>query len=600
MTTTLSRWLPLVGVLILGLMLGALLFGGSSSDHAGHDHGDEVEVWTCSMHPSVRQPDPGQCPICGMDLIPASSGDALDAEPHQVVWTERAKTLARVRTSPVTRQAATADIRLLGRIEVDETRARTVTAWTHGRIDRLHVNETGQQVRAGQPIATLYSPEIYAAHQDLLAALHQARTLAPRGDASAEAAQAALDAMRDRLRLLGIPDDELRRMESASSPSTESVIRTPFAGTVVQMLVREGEYIETGSELYQVADLSQVWVQLDAYESDLPRLRVGQPVQVTAEALPGEVFEGTLSFVDPLLDPKLRTARARVQLDNQDGRLKPGMYVSATVFADGPDTPLVIPDTAPLFTGRRSVVYVEVSSGERTIYEPRTVRLGARLGDVYPVIAGLNAGERVVTHGAFAIDADLQIRGGPSMMSQPDDTVPGTWDALIQLTPAERDALAPVLRAYLDVQAALADDDLAAATEAAASLTRAAEAVSLDGPAAASWAPIGADLRSHGRHVATASDLSVARQGFHGLSLATERMLTTFGNPLDTPVRQVFCPMAFDNTGATWIQEGTTVDNSYFGASMLTCGEVREQVDPDGYLHPVMTPTEAAPAGHQH
>ncbi|MGB5545654.1 MAG: efflux RND transporter periplasmic adaptor subunit, partial [Polyangiales bacterium] len=202
-------------------------------------------------------------------------------------------------------------------------------------------------------------------------------------------------------------------------------IRTPFGGTVIERLATQGSYVETGTGLYRVADLSTLWVQLDAYESDLSVLKAGQNVRLRVEALPGELFEGRVTFVDPVLDPKTRTARVRIEVKNQDRRLRPGMFVDASVQSRGAgdpgEAPVVIPATAPLFTGRRSVVYVELQDTDQPTYEARVVTLGSRMGDLYPVLTGLEEGERVVIHGAFAIDADLQIRGGDSMMNLPDD-----------------------------------------------------------------------------------------------------------------------------------------------------------------------------------
>jgi Cu(I)/Ag(I) efflux system membrane fusion protein len=215
-------------------------------------------------------------------------------------------------------------------------------------------------------------------------------------------------------------------MERADKPSERARIRTPFGGTVIERLATQGNYVETGSGLYRVANLSTLWVQLDAYESDLPLLETGQNVSIRVEALPGEVFKGRVTFVDPVLNPNTRTARVRIEVKNQDRRLRPGMFVEASVQSDGAgkaaqEAPLVVPATAPLFTGRRSVVYVELPDAEEPTYEARVVTLGPRMGDLYAVLSGLQEGERVVVHGAFAIDADLQIQGGNSMMKLPGD-----------------------------------------------------------------------------------------------------------------------------------------------------------------------------------
>ena len=574
------------------------------------------------MHPQIRQHEPGKCPICGMDLIPVSHEDAFEGggdDGGRVVLSARARALAKMRTTPVRRQANVAgQLRLLGRFEPNETTFKSITAWTGGRIDRLLVNFTGERVRVGQVIATLYSPEVFAAHQDLILAKRQMeRTSAPAGaerlsspesaassasGASAasaargagqgtarRAAAAALDAARERLRLLGVPDDALARMEGDERPTREVMIRTPFAGTVIERLATEGAYVTTGTPLYRVANLKTLWVQLDAYESDLSHLLVGQDVKIGVDAWPGETFEGKVTFIDPTINPVRRTAQVRVQVDNPDGRLRPGMFAEATVAAKGADddpTPLVVPASAPLFTGRRALVYVEVQDDQDVAYEPRTVRLGPRLGEVYPVVAGLSEGERVVTRGAFALDADLQIRGGHSMMSSGDDEDESPWDGVVTLASDEKRQLVPVVEAYLAVQAALAADELTRAKAEAERLASATSRVRIarSKMGASVWSEIAKALHDHARQVATATNLEGAREGFEPLSGALIVLLARFGNPIDRAVRLAFCPMASGSDGAFWVQRGADIDNAYFGAMMRTCGEIREEVAPGRFL----------------
>ncbi len=612
-----------VGLVLIGVLLGNSVFALRACSPEPHEHAEsktteapedsDTTIWTCAMHPQVRQPEPGQCPICGMDLIPVTSDQTKGpSDPNRIVLSDRARKLAELRTTTVRRRAeASADLRLLGRIEPDETTLKTVTAWTGGRIDRLYVNVTGERVHAGQVIATLYSPEVFAAHQDLLVAKRQVGRMAQSPESSRNAAEAALNAARERLRLLGVPDNELARMETEERPTRSVSIRTPFGGTVIERLATEGAYVSTGTPLYRVANLKTLWVQLDAYESDLPKLSVGQQVRIEVQAMPGEVFEGKVTFIDPTLEPQRRTAQVRVEVENQDGRLRPGMFAEATVAAE-PRTggsPLVVPASAPLFTGRRAIVYVEIKSGDRVAYEPRTVRLGPRLGKFYPVVAGLAEGEQVVTRGAFALDADLQIRGGSSMMSAPDDEDAGTWDAAIELPAAERKKLALVVDAYLAVQEALAADDLEAAKKAAETLSEAAATVKLERPseAKAAWAEVETTLRKHAAHVAMAGALEGARTGFEALSDEIQVLLGRFGNPTDKALSLAFCPMAAGSEGASWIQKGREIENSYFGESMRTCGEIRQELDPGSYLmqpkttqRPESAPAPAPAGGHQH
>jgi Cu(I)/Ag(I) efflux system membrane fusion protein len=561
------------------------------------------------MHPQIRQPEQGQCPICGMDLIPAGSGgDDLSTE--EVELSARARTKARIQTTRVERGLeAGVERRLLGRVDYDETTLRVVTSWIAGRIDALHVRVTGQRVAKGQKIATLYSPEVYSAHQDLIQARQQVQRFgAASTDTARRAGQSALDAARARLRLLGVPTAELNAMEKASSPTESTSIRTPFSGTVIERLATEGAYVRAGTGLYRVADLRRIWVQLDAYESDLPLLRLGQGVELEVSALPGDTFSGTVTFVDPVLDARTRTARVRIEVSNKDRSLAPGMFAEAIVKGreEGGEQPLLIPESAPLFTGRRSLVYVERRAEDRYIYEARVVRLGARVGEYYPVIAGLGEGERIVTHGAFAIDADLQIRAGSSMMTVPDDTETGPYDDVTPVPKEYEVALGQVLEHYLALHRALASDDLAAAKGSMQKAVTATEKLHAKGPGAFAdgWQAISRQLLVHGKHLGHASTLDEARLPFRDVSQQIATLLRVFGNPLEDTVHLAFCPMALNNEGAEWVQRSATIENPYFGASMHRCGEVHNAVVHGSYLPAKggsQEPPRAAPAGgHNH
>jgi Cu(I)/Ag(I) efflux system membrane fusion protein len=576
-----------------------------------HDHGAQAAVWTCSMHPQIRMEKPGQCPICGMDLIPATVDDADDDEHAStqgelVKLSPRAQALARIETVPVERTSSRAELRLLGRIDYDETRIRTVTPWTAGRIDELRVRVTGQRIKRNQVVATLYSPEIYSAMRDLVAAADQAERLSEGLHGSAGMAQEALNATKERLSLLGVPDRQINSVIRTRKPPTHVEIRSPFTGTVLERLVDEGQYVSAGTPLYRTADLSRVWVQIDAYETDLPHLRVGQEVVVKVEGLAGEPFTGRTTFIDPVLDERERTARVRVEVANPKGRLRPGMFAEAVIETDATEgpAPLVIPDSAPLFTGRRSVVFVEVPQASRPTYELRVVRLGPRTGPVYPVLAGLNEGDRVVVEGAFVLDADLQLRGGRSMMTMSDD-VSSAPPPAPPVSSAFREALRPVVQAYLEARTQLADDDLDSARESLGRLAERANEAEPQGSRKAmdAWQRVASKLVGHARHGASSGDAGDLRSAFENVSIELSELLRVFGNPLDKALRLAFCPMAFDSKGAEWIQEDGPLENPYYGKAMLRCGEFRTTVLPSERLGASVeqdAPPPAAAGGHQH
>lgn len=583
--------------LILGWWLARPSSGSSPSDaRAAHEH-PEVEAWTCAMHPHIRQSEPGSCPICGMNLTSVGDQSAAQGLPAaQVALSARAQALARIRTTPVRRQEElNSQLRLLGRIQVDETRWHEVTAWTGGRIDRLHVRATGERIRRGQAIATLYSPEIYSAHQDLLAAVKQLEAMATAEPDTLRAVRTTLDAAKTRLQLLGVSSDALARMIESRAPTPTFNVRSSFGGTVIKRLATEGTYVAKGTALYRIADLSRLWIQLEAYESDLHRIELGQRARVSVEAIPGAVFEGRVAFIDPIVDSTRRVADVRVEVDNSGRELRPGMFAAAVVESSTQvaESPLVIPVSAPLFTGRRSVVYVELdpvhadgpASSRGVRYEARTVRLGPRVGEHYPVLSGLSTGERVVTRGAFTLDADLQIRGGHSMMMRPDDREAPS--ELYHLTAEQRSVLSSAIAHYLEIQQALAADDLDGARKDGERLSDLAAPIDskLVGEAAGVWRAIHGELRSNAKNLVTADSLKAARTAFERLTADVEDVFERFGNPLDTPVHMAFCPMAGSSDGAIWFQRSTSIDNAYFGASMRSCGEIQKTIDAGQHLN---------------
>ena len=580
-------------------------------------------VWTCSMHPQIRQPKPGKCPLCGMDLIPlAPSADAEQpAAPAQLTLSPSAAALAEIETAPVERRRASVEVRLTGKVAFDETRLATVTARIPGRIDRLYADYVGMPVKPGEHLADFYSPSLVSAQQELLLAVKSGNIP---GNAD------LLSAIRERLRLWGLSPEQIADIERSGHVRDQITFLSPIGGIVVEKAALEGLYADTGTRLFTLADMTRLWVLLDAYESDLVWLRYAQKVTFRVEADPGRTFEGTIAFISPVLDPATRTVSVRVNVTNTDGRLKPGLFVHASVFADvagdgtavasdlrgkwicpmHPDVlkdkagscdvcgmplvkteslgyaapgdislPLVIPETAPLITGARAVVYVAVP-GQPGTFEGREVELGPRAGSVYLVRAGLWESERVVVSGAFKIDSSLQIQAKPSMMNPPAESPPSGGPAsppAASVIPAAfRNQLGAVLEPVLAVSAALAKDDLEAARASAASASRALSGVDmhlLAGDAHGRWMAAQAALAASLESMAAARGIAEFRAAFASLTPAMAGAARAFGPLREAPFYQFHCPMALNNRGADWLQSDDTLRNPYFGAAMLECGE---------------------------
>ncbi len=653
-----SRWIwkhISAGVALL-LILGSLFIGysiGSASneriemdDHNGHaaDKDSGPQVYTCSMHPSVRLEDPNaKCPICFMDLIPVMDTGGSGME-MRLTLSESAKTMSRVETTPVGRFFPSTESRLFGKLVYDQTSVARISAYFPGRIERLFVNYIGVGVQQGDHLAEIYSPDLLSAFEELRQAKKSFENAASGSSFLRDTASQTLAASRDKLRLFGLTSSQIEQIEAGDFESDELTIYSPIGGIVTHRAAREGDYLDTGDPIATVSDLSRLWLDLEAYESQLSKLRWGLPVTFTVEAHPGEVFQGRVSFIEPIVDEQTRTAAVRVAVENPKLRLKPGMFASAVIrakiAADGAvlsdelagkwvspmhptvvknepgscdvcgmdlmsaesmgivgdpaesEMPLVIPRSAVLFTGARSVVYVETSDQDQPTYEGRTVELGAQAGEFYTVRSGLNEGELVVVNGAFRIDSAMQILAKPSMMMPSASSISsgarmgdhnhgesvgssGSVETAGSVPDGFIQDLGVVYSAYLDAQERLADDDFEGFIERSKLLDAAVTSVrvtGLVGESLGAWRRSAIKLKSD----SSAASMDDARLKFEQMSLGIMVLQDRFGNPANETVYTAYCPMAFDFEGAEWIQRGTEINNPYFGSEMLRCGDIQE------------------------
>ncbi|GHT60346.1 cation transporter [Bacteroidia bacterium] len=408
-------------ILAAGIFLGWLFFGSHSKhENSEHVHTEsEAQIWTCSMHPQIRQDHPGKCPICAMDLIPLKTqGTSTEnIDPDAIQMSEEAVALANIQTTIVSRSNPVKDVRLYGIIKPDERLLRSLVSHVSGRIETLAVNFTGETVREGQVIAKIYSPDLLNAQQELL----EAKKL--------EATQPALlNAAREKLRFWKLSDNQIAEIEQTGKTSPITNILANASGIVIDKKVEQGDYVNQGGVLFDLADLSSVWAMFDAYEPDLPYLKIGDKVEYTLQTLPGKTFSGKISFIDPILDKTTRTAKVRVETANPRMELKPEMYANALVKTTlkHQGNEIVIPKTALLWTGKRSIVYVKQPDTDLPVFKLREIELGASLGNEYVVLSGLSDDEEIVTNGAFVIDASAQLEGKPSMMNSTKQNVSAT------------------------------------------------------------------------------------------------------------------------------------------------------------------------------
>lgn len=595
-----SNITTVVIAVVLGLGLGWLLFGGSPStnevDHTGHDHvqvteGEET-IWTCAMHPQIRQNKPGKCPICGMELTPLEETAGAADNVFTLQMSEDAIRLANIQTSTVASgEAGAKEITLNGKIEVDERRIYEIPAHFHGRIEKLYVNFTGQYVSRGQILASVYSPDLITAQQELLEVLSYKETN-----------PAMYRAARNKLKNWKIADSEIDKIEQRGEVVTEMPISAHQAGYVMERNVSVGDHVSMGDILFEVADLSRLWVMLDAYEQHLAAIEEGDKVKFTVASQPGKEYEAKVTYIDPFINPETRVAQVRAEVLNKERKLKPEMFVRATVTAetDNKTNSLVIPRSAVLWTGKRSLVYVKQQEYEQPTFEYREIVLGPVAGDYYVVEEGLAEGEEVVTNGTFTIDAAAQLSGKASMMNRQTasseegggSTMKGeqvstekfvegkAYDFRDQTPAAFRKQLDAVIDAYLNLKEGLVEADEKATAKYSSALLDALQKVNgdeLKGDAKAFWEEKKSFLIQHTRLCKEAPSIEGRRENFIYLSEPLIKTVEAFG-PGTQKLYVDYCPMANDNKGAFWLSETKEIQNPFMPPAMRSCGEVKQEI----------------------
>jgi Cu(I)/Ag(I) efflux system membrane fusion protein len=596
-------------IAIAGIFIGWILFHSPKSRENTGQLSEQQEaetIWTCAMHPQIRMDHPGKCPICGMDLIPLRSESSVSVDPDAIKLTREAAELANVETSVVTRQRPVKEVRLYGKVQTDERLLQSQTAHMPGRIERLLVNFTGETVRKGQPLVIIYSPDLVTAQQELLEA------------AKMKQSQPEIyEAAKDKLRQWKLTDSQISDIENSGKVTENFEIYSNTDGVVTARRVNNGDHVDQGTVLFDVANLSDVWVMFDAYESDLPFLKTGDNLSFSVQALPGSNFTGRITFIDPVIDPVTRVAKVRVEIGNSAGKLKPEMFVTGVVNADlgQYSNRLIIPRSAVLWTGVRSIVYVKQADTDEPVFKMRQIELGPSLGNSYVVLTGLNEGEKVVTNGTYSVDASAQLEGKPSMMNPQGgkvNTMPGmdmpgmdmpenqgkdadvsggsqtTEKSMSTMNTKEQQEqnismdfimqLGTVYDKYIGLKNALVKSDGREAGKESEMLKQALDKVDmnlLSGDSHMKWMEMLNAMNEAVNKIAAAGDLNDQRLAFSTLSDQLYKAVKTFGLMSKTVYYQ-FCPMFNNSKGAYWLSEIKEIKNPYYGSEMISCGDTKE------------------------
>jgi Cu(I)/Ag(I) efflux system membrane fusion protein len=569
----------------------------AENGQAGHSHGaggpgEKNQRYQCSMHPNIVSDKPGTCPICGMDLQPVNTVQAKGITGRAAVQlTEQQRQLINIRTTPVKQEEVSRTVRTVGTVAYDQSKVAEITSRVTGWVEKLYVDKPGEQVEQGQPLMELYSPDLYSAAQDYLLASRAAKSAGRSGSgryarSRSSGAEALLDSARKRLELFGITPAQIDKIEQAQSAKTAIPITTPISGTVVEKNVVQGQMIQPNTALYRIADLSQVWIEAEIYESELPLVQVGQEVKVTLPSYPDRSFTGKVDFIYPYLQGRTRTAKARVVLDNPEGILKPDMYANVEVEA-GLGQELVIPASAVFDTGKRQYVFIQQEKG---LFVPKEIELGPRVGDEVVVRAGLQPNQEGVVNGTFLLDSESQLKaaatGGAEVESAgPLEQPQRRAEELVTPLPAQAATVyRPLVDAYLQAKELLAQDTAEGLPAIGNRLRESADAI-----AKANIAPdknvevYRKRLAELEKALATFQALSLeeARVEFGNVSFALIALLSEFPPPLKLDLYVFKCPM-WQKSPARWLQAQREIKNPFMGSAMLTCGELVSETTLEG------------------
>jgi Cu(I)/Ag(I) efflux system membrane fusion protein len=558
-----KKIIPFIACLLLGLIFGKFIWVDKSgpTDESSTTE-DEALNYTCSMHPQIRQNEPGLCPLCAMELIPLDQAGSTSDDLFTFSMKPSAVAMANIQTAvfgessqatPVVRE-----IYLSGRVTIDEDRLSTISSNMAGRLDAFEIAFEGQYVKKGQKVGSLYAPELVAAQQELKTALKlkdQEPTL--------------YQAARAKLKNWQLTDAQITEIEKAPSPIEQIDIIADQSGVVLNRLVQLGDFLKKGQPLLRLVELNRVWVELEAYEQDLPLLYQGQQVRFSTPSLPGQTLKGVINFIDPLIDSRTRTAKVRLSVENPRGDLKPEMLVDGIVAVPQSAAARVnyLPKTAILWTGKRSVVYLQKGAADFPEFEMREVTLGETLDEGYEVLHGLQSGDQFVVNGVFVVDAAAQLKGGYSMINRPQALV-------IEINEEFRTALNSLLDLYFDLKNELVASDYEESMRMVQQFNLQLERLTIPFENREDWRPFGRTLKNQLQGMNTSIDLDGLRNDFAGFSDQMTTLVSTFELG-DQAVYVDFCPMAMNDQGAYWLSEIENIENPYFGSAMLTCGVVK-------------------------
>jgi len=590
-----KTYIKYIIILLIGLFIGWLAFSGSPSTNENHLHQlthEENGLWTCSMHPQIMQPESGDCPICGMDLIPAETS-AEGLSPNQFKMTETALALANIETTIVGQNSNTDlnSIVISGKIAINDKASAIQAAHFGGRLEKLYYKSEGEFVKSGALIASIYSPELVTAQNELIEALNLK-----------ESQPELYKAVRNKLKYWKISEKQIKSIEQNKKVISNFNMYANTNGYIQEVLVEEGNHVKEGNPLFKISNLSSVWANLDVYEQDIKNIKIGQPIFISLNAYPNKNIEAIIDYIDPVLNANTRTVSVRATLSNINDLLKPGMLLTGSIQLDSKNidtSSLSIPKSAVLWTGKRSVVYAKASTLE-PVFEMREINLGDASGSNYIVLSGLDIGEEIVTNGTFTIDAAAQLQGKKSMMNQKGGKTMTGHEGHIgmessNITKKHQDSnenerltislqfqnqLKTVVDSYLLLKDNLVADNATDVMDNASTILENLDRIDmkllLNDSTNKKWMSLEKDIKISANAIANTSEIKIQRDFFITLSNSIINSVMFFG--INQKVFVQFCPMANKDKGASWLSLNEYIRNPYYGDAMLKCGSIKHVI----------------------
>lgn len=596
----------------LAALIAVVISACSKPENGKQAANDNVDYWTCTMHPSVHSKTPGKCPICSMDLVPVlkkvsndnaggmtkndnaggtmkSGSDSMGGmqmpSPSQgaakstefTVPVERQQQIG-VTYATVTKRPIELSIRSVGILESDSSKMFDYVARVDGYVQELKVNSPGQQVSQGEPLLTVYSPDLRSTEQELVNLLND-RDRNGRGSNDQ-----LIEASKRRLKLWNVSDQEIAELEKSRKPSDQLMLRSPFDGVVGEVMARPGMSVKMGEKLATVLDLSTLWVWAEFYENEVSLLKQGQTIDVNLPAFPNQTFKGQIAVINPVIDPAKRTARVRIDIPNAKGQLRPGMYANVEVKIDDGEG-LTIPVQAALPTGERMLVFLDRGQGKLL---PRYVQVGRSFTtfdgqqeeSYYQVINGVKEGDRIVDSANFLIDAESQVQG--ALKDWEGEQQPSATPGVNQISPPQSadfgSLVKSLLDAYKQLHGLLSEGEFPKVSAEAKTLQQQVHLLlEIEPPSKPDRYKDLVDKLHDSADQFTPNDIEQARIEFGQFSAALIGFLREFMPQSDGPLYTLECPM-WKKSPAVWLQDSTQIKNPFLGPDMPACGSVQGEL----------------------